>query len=46
MKAKLCVSLDTDLVSRLDNVRNRIPRSTMLNEALERGLEHMESKIA
>lgn len=45
MKDKICVSLDSDLVSRLDNVRNRIPRSTMLNEALEIGLKTLENRL-
>jgi len=44
LKDKISVSLDQDLLSRLDAVRNRIPRSTMLNEILQIGLEKVECK--
>jgi metal-responsive CopG/Arc/MetJ family transcriptional regulator len=42
-KTRINVTLDSDLVDRLDAVRNRIPRSTMLNEALEIGLNELET---
>ncbi|MDI3485102.1 MAG: hypothetical protein PWQ50_322 [Methanolobus sp.] len=42
-KTRLTATLDSDLVERLDAVRNRIPRSIMLNEALEIGLNELET---
>lgn len=46
-KVQICARIDADLLDRLDMVRNRIPRSTMLNEVLEKGLNQMEDiKVA
>lgn len=46
-KERITVSIDSDLIERLDAARNRIPRSTMFNQVLEYGLEKVEGiKVA
>ena len=44
-KVKLCISIDADLIERVDAVKKRFSRSAMLNEAIDRGLKDIESGI-